>query len=326
LKFILGFDGCLDTPVEILHVFLLGVEKYLVRDFMKSLTPKQKSELNGRIQSFNTGSLNIPSLQPKYLTTHAQSLVGKEFKIFLQAAPFIFFPFMDPDQRKLWHSLSILSSYAFQTRIANMNEFQINIKKYIGAFLYHVVKSSGQWVNKPKFHTLLHLPQSILRFRPAPLFATEKFESYNGVVRNASVHTNRQSPGQDIAVKFCNFHSLRFIFSGGVLYDETTKPTSTSSPVLLNLFRTNHTIQKSMGYNPALANTIIRYPFHNKFASQKDNRVDPPTALKRRLPDQEFRQILDLQLNKHEAVQESSFILVFYILFFIFNLVCFKSF
>jgi hypothetical protein len=40
--FPLGFDMVKDTPVEILHVFLLGIVKYLFTDFMSKLNEAQK--------------------------------------------------------------------------------------------------------------------------------------------------------------------------------------------------------------------------------------------------------------------------------------------
>ncbi|EHS63695.1 uncharacterized protein PGTG_22818 [Puccinia graminis f. sp. tritici CRL 75-36-700-3] len=121
------FDGCLELRVRFFTFFSFGVVKYLVHDFVGKLSEKQKDELEGRIESFNTSSLNMPKLQPKYLVSHVKSLIGKEFKIFLQAAPFILFPFMDEDQREILISLCTLSSYAFQTHINNMEDFQLNL-------------------------------------------------------------------------------------------------------------------------------------------------------------------------------------------------------
>jgi hypothetical protein len=90
-------------------VFLLGVVKYLIRDFIQKLkkdkNKRKITELTGRLQSFNTNSLNIPLLKPFYLINHARSLVGKDFKIFIQAVPFIFFPLMDQEERSLWLAL-----------------------------------------------------------------------------------------------------------------------------------------------------------------------------------------------------------------------------
>jgi len=39
------FDGCKNTPVEVLHVLLLGIVKYLTTDFMKTLPNSQFGEL-----------------------------------------------------------------------------------------------------------------------------------------------------------------------------------------------------------------------------------------------------------------------------------------
>jgi hypothetical protein len=51
LDIFLGFDGVQDTPVEILHVVLLGIVKYLACDMAKNLTKNQKDKLVGRFQS-----------------------------------------------------------------------------------------------------------------------------------------------------------------------------------------------------------------------------------------------------------------------------------
>ncbi|EFP86454.2 uncharacterized protein PGTG_12410 [Puccinia graminis f. sp. tritici CRL 75-36-700-3] len=177
-----GFDMVMDTPVEILHGLLLGPVKYLFQDFMKGLDEDQQKELLALWNSFNTDSLNIPSIRPTSMVQYSSSLIGKDFRIILQAAPFIFFQFMTPSDINIWSSLCHLGSLIFQTHIEDMETYISDLSNHIDIFLNHVLQDTAQWVNKAKFHMLLHLPESILRFGPASLFATEKFESYNAII------------------------------------------------------------------------------------------------------------------------------------------------
>jgi hypothetical protein len=151
-----------DTPVECLHVFLLGPVKYHFRDFMKGLNASQKEELVAWWNSFNIDSLNIPSINATSLVQYSLSLIGKDFRIILQAAPFVFFPFMEPSDIAIWSSLCHLGSLIFQTHIDNMSTYISDLRNHIDIFLSHVIEDSAQWVNQAKFHMLLHLPESIL--------------------------------------------------------------------------------------------------------------------------------------------------------------------
>jgi hypothetical protein len=65
---------------------------------MKGLPLAQLSECAARYRSFDAGALNIPSMQPEYLTKHYGNFIGKDFKVVLQAAPFVFFAFMTDDE------------------------------------------------------------------------------------------------------------------------------------------------------------------------------------------------------------------------------------
>lgn len=80
-----------------------------------------------------------------------------------------------------------------------------------------------QWFNKPKFHVLLHLPDHIRRFGPAMLFATEGFESFNAVIREASVHSNRHAPSRDIAAQMARRNRVRHLLSGGLFLLQPSK-------------------------------------------------------------------------------------------------------
>ncbi|OAV90013.1 hypothetical protein PTTG_09937, partial [Puccinia triticina 1-1 BBBD Race 1] len=121
---LLGFDGCHDTPVEVLHVVLLGIIKYIAIDFLSNtIKPRQVNDLLGAWQSFITNSLDLPAIDAAYLYKHHKSMVGKDFKIILQCAPFVFFQFMDGQQRELWHALCRMAPYIFQTHIPDMEVY-----------------------------------------------------------------------------------------------------------------------------------------------------------------------------------------------------------
>ncbi|KNE97415.1 hypothetical protein PSTG_09248 [Puccinia striiformis f. sp. tritici PST-78] len=102
-----------------------------------------------------------------------------------------------------------------------------------------------QAFSKPLYFTP---PDSILQFGPATLFATEKFESYNGILRFALIHSNHQSPGQNIAITFSNYHAFRQLLSGGFFWDRQQKEFVQCSYPVINMFSQNPLIQQTLGY------------------------------------------------------------------------------
>jgi hypothetical protein len=75
----------------------LGAVKYLSCNKIGKLKEKQKSILIGRLDSLTRTSLNIDSVKAAYLIKHIKSLVGRHFKIILQAVPFVLFEFRSPN-------------------------------------------------------------------------------------------------------------------------------------------------------------------------------------------------------------------------------------
>ena len=147
--------------MEVLHVILLGVVKYLWKDFINDLKEKDLPELEARWAAFDIQGLNVAPIQPNYMVVHSKSLVGKEFRLILQAAPFVLFPLITSEQRDIWWPLCMIGSMVFQTNIEDMETYLLELKQKIDLFLYHISKMNGRWANKPKFHHLLHLPESI---------------------------------------------------------------------------------------------------------------------------------------------------------------------
>ncbi|PLW05125.1 hypothetical protein PCANC_28696 [Puccinia coronata f. sp. avenae] len=183
------------------------------------------------------------------------------------------------------------------------------LQHHIQIFMSKVISFTAQWINKPKFHHLYHLPQSILRCGgPASLLSTEKFKSYNGVLRHSSTHSNKQAPAKDIAINFSNYQALRFLLLGGAMYNKETQKATTCSPEILNLFENSRPIQKSFEYNVDLLNPSKEFPFAKQTKSQVTN-PSVPTSLANRFPSGTIEQVNQLQLNRHDIIQPSYFVL-----------------
>ncbi|OAV95271.1 hypothetical protein PTTG_09104 [Puccinia triticina 1-1 BBBD Race 1] len=304
-----GFDGCRDTPVEVLHVFLLGVVKYMVQDFMRNLRPSEKPLIQARYRSFNIDGLNIPSMQADYLTRHFANFIGKDFRIVVQVAPFVLFEYMDEEEVELWAALCKLAPLIFQTHIEDMNLFQDQLSQHIRQFLFLLVKNTAQWVNKPKIHMLLHLLDSISRYGPASLFATEKMEGYNSILRNASVHSNQHSPSRDIGVSFGDYHNLRHLVSGGFFYDYKRKVYCSAGVGVVGIFANNRSIQRSMGFNSgALDNSSGSYPSIRKWRVLESLKVGTPAELQSFLTGYEITQVHEVSWTCKDVILPGSFV------------------
>ncbi|KAI0071046.1 hypothetical protein K474DRAFT_1687227 [Panus rudis PR-1116 ss-1] len=239
-----------DTPVEILHVVLLGFVKYLWRDSVARIPDKDDSrkQLMARLSSCNVSGLKFPPLSGHTLVTYAKSLTGRDFRALVQVAPFVLYglPGISSELLDAWIALGSLVRLVWQPEIHDLDQYL----EGIDYFLNCVCKLTPRWFNKPKFHILLHLPEHIRRFGPAILFATEGFESFNAVIRAHSVHSNRQSPSRDIARSMARQNRTRHILSGG--YFPINLPFSSRS------IETNSSPANQSTSTPTITSTWIR--------------------------------------------------------------------
>ncbi|KAF7333089.1 hypothetical protein MVEN_02374000 [Mycena venus] len=214
-----GLDPHQDTPVEILHVVLLGFVKYLWRDLVQNQLhskPEQKSLLETRLNSFDVSGLGISPLAGHTLVQYSGSLTGRDFRAIAQAAPYVVYDLVSRDCLATWVALSKLIPLIWQPSIKDIDAHVALLTAEINHFLACAARWTTRWFNKPKFHILLHLPEHVRRFGPAILFATEAFESFNAVIRAKSVHSNRHAPSRDIARAFAQGNRIRHLLSGGL--------------------------------------------------------------------------------------------------------------
>ncbi|KAI0073921.1 hypothetical protein K474DRAFT_1677553 [Panus rudis PR-1116 ss-1] len=247
-----------DTPVEILHVVLLGFVKYLWRDSVARIPDKDDSrkQLMARLSSCNVSGLKFPPLSGHTLVTYAKSLTGRDFRALVQVAPFVLYglPGISSELLDAWIALGSLVRLVWQPEIHDLDQYLSDLQEGIDYFLNCVCKLTPRWFNKPKFHILLHLPEHIRRFGPAILFATEGFESFNAVIRAHSVHSNRQSPSRDIARSMARQNRTRHILSGG--YFPINLPFSSRS------IETNSSPANQSTSTPTITSTWIRMLLH----------------------------------------------------------------
>ncbi|KAH7887169.1 hypothetical protein F5I97DRAFT_1936657 [Phlebopus sp. FC_14] len=177
-----GLDPHHDTPVEILHVILLGFVKYFWWDAISRLNDIQKTVLQTYLNSFNVPGLNISPLAGQTLVQYFGLLMGCDFCVISQVAPFVLYDLVLKECYETWLSLTSLVPLVWQPEISDIDEHIGAIHRAIDHFLDCTVHWILRWFNKPKFHIVKHLPLHIHHFGPAILFAIKGFESFNGVI------------------------------------------------------------------------------------------------------------------------------------------------
>jgi hypothetical protein len=117
-----------DTPVEILHVVLLGFVKYFWRDAVDRLSDEQKAILRVRLTCLDLSGLDpsISSLRGSTLVQYAGSLVGRDFKILEQVAIFALYDLLDPAIIETWSALAMLLPLVWQPQIHNMDIYLVS--------------------------------------------------------------------------------------------------------------------------------------------------------------------------------------------------------
>ncbi|KAJ7820508.1 hypothetical protein B0H14DRAFT_2264299, partial [Mycena olivaceomarginata] len=124
--------------------------------------------------SFNVSGLGVSPLAGHTLVNYAGSLTGRNFRIIVQAAPFVLQGLLPAEHIELWTALSAVVTLVWQPHIMDINKYtQVQLEAAIKHFLDCTCKLTLQWFNKPKFHAILHLPSHIKQFGPAMLFVTE---------------------------------------------------------------------------------------------------------------------------------------------------------
>ncbi|KAK1236064.1 hypothetical protein PQX77_000704 [Marasmius sp. AFHP31] len=135
-----GLDPHSDTPVEILHVVLLGFVKYLWRDVIKNQIKQKdpkKKELAARLSSVGLQGLGLDSekLPGDTCVNYYGSLNGGDFRKLVQVAPFVLHGLVSDECYATWISLSTLVPLIWQPEIDDIDAYLTLLQEEIDTFL-----------------------------------------------------------------------------------------------------------------------------------------------------------------------------------------------
>jgi hypothetical protein len=115
-----GLDPAKDTPIEILHTYLLGLIKYVWYQLHSSWNQEQQDLFVARLQSMDTGGLSVPPLQALYMMQYRNNLIGKHFKALSQTFAFCLAGIVSSPLLALVNSACELGAYLWMPKITDM--------------------------------------------------------------------------------------------------------------------------------------------------------------------------------------------------------------
>ena len=121
-----SLDPHRDTPVEILHVFLLGFVCYFWRDAVKLQSPENKEKLVAQISSLNVHGLGIPPLSGSTLVNYAGSLTRQDFHAIAQVASLVLYDLVTEYSFDPWIQLGRLMPMIWQPVVEDNDSYLVS--------------------------------------------------------------------------------------------------------------------------------------------------------------------------------------------------------
>ena len=95
--------------MEVLHTILLGLAKYMLKQFMPRLTNRMKEEVLARVTHFPI-LVYVQKCLAMCVVTIIPLCMGRDFKGWSQMSVFILSPYLSSDDRKVLLSFSKVST------------------------------------------------------------------------------------------------------------------------------------------------------------------------------------------------------------------------
>lgn len=119
-----------DTPCEILHTILLGIDKYVWHATTNKWNSRKDKAFASLLEELSRDGLSILTFRPQYIMQFKNSLIGRQFKTLQQLAVFCLRPQPDSSTKEkrlfeLWKAVGILGALLWFPEIRNMEEYLV---------------------------------------------------------------------------------------------------------------------------------------------------------------------------------------------------------
>jgi hypothetical protein len=140
-----GLDVHRDTVIELLHTYLLGIDKYLWHTTHTSWDDSQRELMAIRLESSSVDGLTIPPVRRHYMVKFRNNLIGKHFKTLQQVGVFHLHPDLLENPHgalllDLWEATGELGALLFYHAIDDIPAYLVCISvvpdKHMSDLLY----------------------------------------------------------------------------------------------------------------------------------------------------------------------------------------------
>lgn len=197
-----------DIPVGLLHLIPLGLAKHLVKYIVDSVDNNTLKKMSAHLDAVVPGGRFFEFF--KYM----QSRQGKDFKYYLQIAPFNMMFAGVP--QKYVKMISCLSLIQLQLHSESFDEDDLQyLQSTIDKYLSYIKVHTPELQRKAKSHLLLHIVDDIRKHGPPKFYIEDAFEKNHGTIRDQIFLQNQKARSRDTCIKFTKHTICQHILSGG---------------------------------------------------------------------------------------------------------------
>jgi hypothetical protein len=133
-----GLDPTQDTPLEPLHVILLGIVRYGWHMSTKDMTKEQLELFRLDLEALNTDGLSIPPLQAAYLIRYRSSLIGRQYKQLVPTVPLCIGKYVTAPYLTLWKAIGVLCALFWYTEIKNLDDYTVSFELSLSDLIINI--------------------------------------------------------------------------------------------------------------------------------------------------------------------------------------------